>query len=77
VGKAAEDRILKQLWFCRSASTLTHSSAWIGLPPDRKLSTYFPVYWFTLGRVKGSMAKGGARDRVNADDGLLPGIRLC
>jgi putative transcriptional regulator len=54
-----------------------HSSAWIGLPPDRKLSTYFSVHWFTLRRVEGSMAKGGARDRVNADDGLLPGIRLC
>jgi hypothetical protein len=49
----------------------------MGLPPDRKLSTYFPVHWFTLGRVEGSMAKGGARDRVNADDGLLLGIRLC
>jgi hypothetical protein len=70
--KAAEDRILKQqLWFCWSAGTLTH------LPPDRKLSTFSLVHWFTLRRVDSSMAKGGTRDRVNADDGLLPGIRLC
>lgn len=31
----------------------------------------------TLRRVESSMAKGGTRDRVNADDGLLPGIRRC
>jgi hypothetical protein len=54
----------------------THSSAWIGLPPDRKLSMSSPVRWYTLRRVESSMAKAGARDRVNADDGLLPGIRL-
>jgi hypothetical protein len=29
----------------------------------------------TLRRVESSMAIGGTRDRVNADDGLLPGIR--
>lgn len=31
----------------------------------------------TLRRVESSMAKGGTRDRVKADDGLLPGIRRC
>ena len=31
----------------------------------------------TLRRVESSMAIGGTRDRVNADDGLLPGIRRC
>jgi hypothetical protein len=29
----------------------------------------------TLRRVESSMAKEGTRDRVNADDGLLPDIR--
>jgi DNA-binding transcriptional regulator YiaG len=56
--KWEQGRGKQQLWFRWSASTLTHSSAWIGLPPRRKLSASSPVHCFTVRRVESSMAKG-------------------